>query len=79
LESWGRFSFRESPAPILRPHPPKDADEVGVVISQSIVAFSRRKLVTDFQFFWCCRISTNVFRTFSGSCSRDGVLTIFKW
>ena len=53
----------ESPAPILRPHPPKDADEVGVVISQSIVAFSRRKPVTDFQFFWCCRKSTNVFRT----------------
>jgi hypothetical protein len=57
-------------AAILRPHPPKDADEVGVVISQSIMAFSRRKLVTDFQFFWCCRISTNVLRTFSGSCSR---------
>ena len=48
----GPVLVRESPAPILRPHPPKDADEVGAVISQSIVAFSRRKLVTDFQFFF---------------------------
>jgi hypothetical protein len=30
------------------PIPQMSPDEVGVVISQSIVAFSRRKLVTDF-------------------------------
>ena len=43
LLSWGRFSSKESPAPILRPHPPKMLDEVGVVISQVNMAFSRRK------------------------------------
>jgi len=42
LLSWGRFSSKESPAPILRPPSPEDADEVGVVISQVNMAFSRR-------------------------------------
>ena len=36
----------ESPAPILRPPSPKMPDEVGVVISQVNMAFSRRKLLS---------------------------------
>ena len=38
----GSVLVRESPAPILRPPSPEDADEVGVVISQVNMAFSRR-------------------------------------
>src|ERR1700745_2760244 len=35
-------------------------------------------LFTDFQFFWCCRKSTNVFRTSSRSCSRASLPKLFE-